>query len=88
MPTTTTATTTATTTDKKTEQKPKTLTEKIAEINTNKFKSDKEKALAAQNTKLKQQIATTKSKRGPSASSRISGLSKLQPSMGQQFTKS
>lgn len=84
MPTTT---TTTTENKPKTEEKPKTLTQKIAEINTNKFKSDKEKALAAQNTKLKQQIATTKSKRGPALSTRISGLSKLQPSMGQQLTK-
>ena len=71
----------------KVDEKPKTLVQKITEINTNKFQSDKEKALAAQNTKLKQQIASTKSKRGPASSSRISGLGRLQPNLGKQFTK-
>ena len=60
----------------------KTLSEKIMEINRKKLTSDREAALANENSKLKQQIAAAKSKRGPSLSSRVVGLQGLQ-----SFTK-
>jgi hypothetical protein len=72
---------------KEEEVKPLTLTQKIAAINTAKFTSDKEAATTNENSKLKLQIAAAKAKRGPSMSSRITGLGKLAPNLGQQFTK-
>lgn len=39
------------------------------------------------NTVLKKQIAGAKSSRGPSLAGRISGLQKLKPKLGQQFSK-
>ena len=38
-------------------------------------------------TALQQQITGAKSSRGPSLAGRISGLQKLQPKLGQQFSK-
>lgn len=73
--------------DNKTEEKPKTLAQKINDINTKKFQSDKEAALQKQNTELKERIAANKSKRGPSMANRVSGLQKLQPNLGKQFSK-
>ena len=72
---------------KEEEKKPQTLAQKISAINTAKYTSDKEAAMANENSKLKQQIASAKSKRGPSAASRVSGLQKLQPNLGKQFNK-
>jgi hypothetical protein len=56
----------------------KTLAQKIADIDNNAAKADKESKLANENSRLKQQIASAKSRRGPSRSSRISGLQGLQ----------
>lgn len=51
----------------------KTLTQKVADISKKGF--EQQKAVAeAYNTKLKERIAASKSKRGPSLSGRISGL--------------
>jgi len=72
---------------KEEDKKPQTLAQKISAINTAKFTSDKEAAAMNENSKLKQQIAAAKSKRGPGMSSRISGLGKLAPNLGKQFTK-
>jgi len=62
----------------KVEEKPKTLAQKISDINNAKFTSDREAAIANRESKLKQQIAASKAKRGPSMASRISGLQGLQ----------
>lgn len=51
----------------------KTLTEKLTEISKKGFEKQKA-ANDAYNTKLKERIAASKSKRGPSLSGRISGL--------------
>lgn len=67
------------------EEKPKTLAQKISDINNAKFTSDREAAIANRESKLKQQIAASKAKRGPSMASRISGLQGLRPGLGQQF---
>jgi hypothetical protein len=67
------------------EEKPKTLAQKISDINNAKFTSDRETAIANRESKLKQQIAASKAKRGPSMASRISGLQGLRPGLGQQF---
>lgn len=67
------------------EEKPKTLAQKISDINNAKFTSDREAAIANRESKLKQQIASSKAKRGPSMASRISGLQGLRPGLGQQF---
>ena len=70
---------------KEVEEKPKTLAQKISDINNAKFTSDREAAIANRESKLKQQIAASKAKRGPSMASRISGLQGLRPGLGQQF---
>jgi len=60
-----------------TDPQPKTLAQKISAINTAKYTSDKEAAMANENSELKKQIAAAKAKRGPSMASRISGLQTL-----------
>jgi hypothetical protein len=67
------------------EEKPKTLAQEISDINNAKFTSDRKAAIANRESKLKQQIAASKAKRGPSMASRISGLQGLRPGLGQQF---
>jgi hypothetical protein len=69
-------------------EKKLTLTEKLNDIN---FKNKQAKDMSdmqAENKKLKDMIASQKkSSRGPSNSTRISGLQTLNTSLGQQFSK-
>lgn len=73
--------------EKKTTTPEPTLTQKITDINNKALKARKDVADAQKATKLKEQIAATKSKRGPSNAGRVSGLGKLQPRLGKQFSK-
>lgn len=64
-----------------------TLAQKITDINNKAFKARKDVSDAQKASKLKEQIANAKAKRGPSMAGRVSGLQKLQPRLGKQFSK-
>lgn len=55
-----------------------TLSEKLRMIN---------EKYATPSTAVKKQVAGAKSSRGPSLAGRISGLQRLQPKLGKQFSK-
>jgi hypothetical protein len=61
--------------DKKETEKPKTLSEAIKNID-----------FSRPATTVKETVSKSKSKRGPSAAGRISGLQGLNPRLGQQFS--
>lgn len=72
----------------KVEEKKKTLSEKLNDINFKNKNAQEISSMQAENKKLKDIIiAQKKSSRGPSNSTRISGLQTLNPNLGQQFSK-
>lgn len=72
---------------KKVEEKKQTMAEKLNDINFRNKQAEDIKNIQAENKKLKDMIiAQKKSSRGPSSSTRVSGLQTLNPRLGQQFS--